>query len=159
MKKIFFSVSFIFSLLAYSQVKTHTVQAQETVYGITHRYDITQEQLYKANPFLNERGLQIGDVLQIPGQADESQLPQQEIADHEDKEFYYRVVKPKQTLYSLSKEYGISQETIKSLNPFIEEKGLQVNDIVRIPKKVGDKVNVTEQVPACLLYTSPSPRD
>lgn len=148
MKKIFFSVSFIFSLLAYSQVKTHTVQAQETVYGITHRYDITQEQLYKANPFLNERGLQIGDVLQIPGQADESQLPQQEIADYEDNEFYYRVVKPKQTLYSLSKEYGISQETIKSLNPFIEEKGLQVNDIVRIPKKVGDKVNVTEQVPA-----------
>lgn len=132
MKKIFVSISLLCTMFAFGQVKTHTVQAQETIYGISQQYDISQEALKQANPFLNERSLQIGDVLQIPGQ---QALPEQVINDHEDNEFYYRVIKPKETLYSLSKTYDVSQETIKSLNPFIDQKGLQINDVVRIPKK------------------------
>ena len=143
MKKLFVSISLIFSMLAVAQVKTHTVQAKETVYGISQLYGISQEALIQANSFLNERGLQIGDVLEIPGQ---QELPEQEINDHEDDAFYYRVIRPKQTLYSLSKEYDVPQETIKSLNPFIEEKGLQINDVVRIPKKNKPSSGVTENI-------------
>ncbi|MDO5655274.1 MAG: LysM peptidoglycan-binding domain-containing protein [Flavobacteriaceae bacterium] len=145
MRKIFVSIALILSIFALSQVKTHTVQPQETVYGISNQYGITQEQLIRANPFLNQRTLQIGDVLQIPGQND-SVLPQHDVNDYEDEAFYYRVIKPKQTLYSLAKEYDVSQEIIKNLNPFIEEKGLQINDIVRIPKKIQSQEETEEIV-------------
>ena len=135
MKKIFVSITLLFTIFfAIGQVTTHEVQPKETVYGITHQYDITEAQLIQANPFLKERGLQIGDILQIPGQATNI-LPEHNVQDHEDDQFYYRVIQPKQTLYSLSKDYDVEQETIKSLNPFIAEKGLQINDVVRIPKK------------------------
>lgn len=137
MKKLLVSLCLILSIYTFSQVTTHTVQAQETVYGISTLYGISQQELIDANPFLNERVLQIGDVLNIPGQVspDISTLPQEEISDHEDDEFYYRVIKPQENLYRLSTEYNVSQEIIKNLNPFIETRGLQVNDVVRIPKK------------------------
>lgn len=148
MKKIFVSISLFMTFLAYAQVTKHTVEAQETVYGISTQYGISQEQLKNANPFLNERGLQVGDVLTIPGQqaAQEGSLPEGTVADYEDKEFYYRVIQPKQTLYSLSKEYGVSQETIKSLNPFIKERGLQYKDVVRIPKKQAQTEQAEQEV-------------
>ena len=63
---------FLFFLMAgflIAQEKTHTVQAQETVYGISKQYGVSQDDLKAANPFLMERGLQIGDVLQIPGKS------------------------------------------------------------------------------------------
>src|SRR5690606_2754753 len=128
-----------------------TVEAQETIYGISTQYGISQQQLKDANPFLKERGLQVGDVLTIPGQQAEqgNTLPEDKFADYEDNEFYYRVIKPKQTLYSLSKEYDVSQEKITSLNPFINERGLQPNDVVRIPKKQTqpERIEETVQVP------------
>ena len=144
MKKIFVSIALVFAVFAYSQVKTHTVQPKETVYGISQQYGISQDELVAANPFLNQRGLQIGDVLNIPGQQAEETagLPEIDVQDSEDNEFYYRVIKPKETLYSLAKQYDVSQETIKSLNPFIEEKGLQIKDVVRIPKK-----NISSETP------------
>lgn len=149
MKKIFVSISLFVTFLAYAQVKTHTVVAQETVYGISSQYGISQQELKDANPFLKERGLQIGDVLTIPGQESEqvTDLPKDTVTDHEDNEFYYRVIKPKETLYSLSKEYDVSQETIKSLNPFIDQRGLQPDDVVRIPKKqvtTSDNTEITD---------------
>lgn len=137
MKKLFVSICLILSLYTFAQVTTHTAQAQETVYGISNLYGITQQELIDANPFLNERMLQVGDVLTIPGQVapDTSSLPQEQVSDHEDDEFYYRVIKPQENLYRLSTEYNVSQEIIKNLNPFIETRGLQVDDVVRIPKK------------------------
>ena len=151
MKKIFVSISLFLTFLAYAQVITHTVEAQETIYGISTQYGISQQQLKDANPFLKERGLQVGDVLTIPGQQAEqgNTLPEDKFADYEDNEFYYRVIKPKQTLYSLSKEYDVSQEKITSLNPFINERGLQPNDVVRIPKKQTqpERIEETVQVP------------
>lgn len=147
MKKIFVSAALFLAFNAFAQVKTHEVQPKETVYGISRKYNITQEELKQANPFLNERGLNIGDVLNIPGQIVEShEIPVQEIEDHEDNDFYYHVILPKETLYSLAKKYNTSQETIKSLNPFIDERGLNINDVVRFPKTKTNAQNVTVTV-------------
>lgn len=148
MKKLFVSICLILSFSAFAQVITHTVEAQETVYGISTLYGITQQELKDANPFLNERMLQIGDVLTIPGQVapESSTLPQDQIADYEDKDYYYRVIQPKETLYSLSTKYDVTQEIIKNLNPFIETRGLQVNDVVRIPKKQVSNDQTEEEI-------------
>lgn len=150
----------IFAILggfSFAQEKKHTVQAKETIYGISKEYGISQDDLKKANPFLNDRGLNIGDVLIIPSknsgsdgqikatvtpvtptEIDEVYIPK------EDENFIYYQVKPKQTMYSLTKEFGLTESTLKSLNPQLEQ-GLKAGDIIRIPKKQSE--TKTEAVP------------
>ncbi len=144
--------AFVFLIMAgilFAQEKKHTVQPKETIYGISKQYGVSQEALSKANPFLSERSLQIGDVLVIPGKSDGSikpvvtevetknnpSVPTTEVViPKEDANYIYHEVKPKQTLYSLTKEYEISEDALKSLNPQLEQ-GLKAGDIIRIPKK------------------------
>lgn len=163
MKKIVLPLFFLISVLMLGQTRTHNVQAKETIYGLSKRYKITQEALKKANPFLYKRQLQKGDVLTIPGNSDNApkvvDTPQQIQEEHkpkfknyQDDEFYYRVIEPKENLYSLAKEYQTSQETIKSLNPFLEKRGLQVGDVLRIPK---EKVLTNQENPKGLHKVNP----
>lgn len=49
------------------------------------------------------------------------------------KVFYSHVVLERQTLYSISKAYGVSIADIKQANPGIEGEGLQKNSIILIP--------------------------
>lgn len=149
-----FLLAAIFSLMGFTvfaQQKTHTVQPKETVYGISRQYGIKQDDLKKANPFLSQRDLQIGDVLVIPGVKEENDgqikvnvtEPEEVFIPKEDENFIYYEVKPKQTLYSLTKEYGISEQALKSLNPQLEQ-GLKAGDVIRIPKK---KENAPAEAP------------
>ena len=132
-----------FSISLFAQQKIHVVQPKETVYGITHQYGITEKALKEANPFLNQRGLQIGDELVIPGvKSDENDgqiktsvtEPEEVYIPQEDENYIYYKVKPKQTIYSLTKEYEISEEALVSLNPQLAQ-GLKAGDVIRIPKK------------------------
>lgn len=138
---------------AFAQQRTHTVQPKETIYGISKQYNVSQEDLKRANPFLNERGLQIGDVLVIPGGAETSnadgrikQVVTNEqplintdvIIPTEDANFIYIKIKPQQTIYSLTREYDITESALKSLNPQLAD-GLKAGDIIRIPKKSQDQ--------------------
>jgi len=151
MSKAFWAFLFLMmAVVIFAQEKTHKVEAKETIYGISKKYKVSQEALQKANPFLAERSLQIGDVLVIPGKSDGSIKPvvtevgsqtstdpgetTEVIIPKEDENFIYYKVKPKQTLYSLTREYDISEDALKSLNPQLEQ-GLKAGDIIRIPKK------------------------
>lgn len=149
MSKAFWAFLFLMmAVVIFAQEKTHTVEAKETIYGISKKYKVSQDALKKANPFLAERSLQIGDVLVIPGKSDGSIKPVitevntnspvpdngEVIIPKEDENFIYYKVKPKQTLYSLTREYDISEDALKSLNPQLEQ-GLKAGDIIRIPKK------------------------
>lgn len=138
----------LFSTAVFAQQKIHTVQPKETVYGITHQYGVTEKALKQANPFLNQRGLQVGDELVIPGVKTDSDnndgqitpqttQPEEVFIPQEDDNFIYYEVKPKQTIYSLTKEYNISEAALISLNPQLEQ-GLKAGDVIRIPKKKED---------------------
>ncbi|MFV0303874.1 MAG: LysM peptidoglycan-binding domain-containing protein [Moheibacter sp.] len=145
MRKTFLAfVLLLFCGILFSQQKTHNVQAKETVYGISKQYGISQEELINANPFLNERSLQIGDELIIPGVnttpvSDGSiktahSEPVDVYIPKEDTNFIYIKIQPKQTVYSLAKEYNISEEALESLNPQLKH-GLKAGDVIRLPKK------------------------
>src|SRR5690606_11104585 len=114
-----------FSIGLFAQQIIHVVQPKETVYGITHQYRITEKALNEANPFLNQRGLQISDELVIPGaKSDENYAqietsvtePEEDYIPQEDENYIYYKVKPNHTTYSLTKEYEISEVALVSLN-------------------------------------------
>ncbi|HUH35962.1 MAG TPA: LysM peptidoglycan-binding domain-containing protein [Moheibacter sp.] len=154
MRKIIGLLLFLMlSNVVWAQQKTHTVAAQETVYGIARQYGISQEDLKKANAFLSERGLQIGDVLTIPSEGiplknnngdgnikavvTTTEKPAVFIPE-EDENYFYIEIPAKQTIYTLTKTYNISEKALVSLNPQLSQ-GLKAGDIIRIPKKKNEQ--------------------
>src|SRR5690606_17251132 len=147
------AIFFLIGFTLFAQEKRHTVEPKETVYGISKQYGISQDELKDANPFLKQRDLQIGDVLVIPGtKEDDGQIisnvsvPEEVFIPQEDENFIYIEVKSKQTIYSLTKEYDISEAALKSLNPQLNQ-GLKAGDIIRIPKKKENAPSETPVVP------------
>lgn len=148
------AIFFLIGFTLFAQEKTHKVQPKETIYGISKQYGVTQEELKNANPFLKQRELQIGDELVIPGtqSGNDGQIiprvsePEEVFIPQEDENFIYIEVKQKQTIYSLTKEYDISEAALKSLNPQLNQ-GLKAGDIIRIPKKKEDTPAETPVVP------------
>jgi len=118
---------------AFAQAYTyHTVTAGETVYSISKKYDISQETLLKLNPEAKD-GLQINAKLVIP-----MSLEQSETAVKKAVSFNSHKVQKKETLYSLSKQYGVSIEDIKKYNKHLYSNELRNGETVQIPVFVID---------------------
>lgn len=155
MKKIVSLFLFIASTALFAQQKTHTVEAKETVYGISKKYGVTQDQLYKANPSIEKNGLQIGDKIVIPTDnikvvEDKVEIPTTNTPDvFEDENFIYLTIQPKESLFRITKQYNVSEALLKSLNPKQLENGLKVGDIIRIPnaKNISTPTQPTVNVP------------
>lgn len=111
----------------------HTVAAGETVYSISKKYEISQETLIKLNPEAKE-GLQVNAKLVIP-----MSLEQSETAVKKAVSFNSHKVQKKETLYSLSKQYGVSVEDIKKYNKQLYSKELQNGETIQIPVFVIDE--------------------
>jgi LysM repeat protein len=94
-----------------ANVKTHEVIAKETLYGIEKKYNVSDEDLKKANPFIEKDGLQIGQILTIPAK-NNSKINE----PLKDKIVYHDVL-AKETKYSIAKKYGITIEELEKRNP------------------------------------------
>ena len=107
----------------------HSVLPKETLYSLQKKYNVTIEELKSLNPYLRKDGLKIDNVLKIPLQIKDSEI----IILDESTEPY--LVKAKETKYSIARAYDISIEYLEQLNPKLEEGGLQVDDIILVPKE------------------------
>ncbi len=123
----------------------HTVEPKETKYGIAKQYGITVEDLEKKNPEIIGKELQLGYLLLIKGERPKQQVSQaagkQEVKQETLKakssiitatEEY--TVKPKETLYSLAEQFGITQEILIELNPEVKD-GLKEGMTIKVPSK------------------------
>ncbi|HTG66993.1 MAG TPA: LysM peptidoglycan-binding domain-containing protein [Flavobacterium sp.] len=92
---------------------THKVLPKETLFGIEKKYNVSDADLKKANPFLEKEGLQINQVLVIPSKnAAKAKVVLQEKA-------LYHDVLPKETKFSIAKKYGITIAELEKKNPEI----------------------------------------
>jgi LysM repeat protein len=122
------------------KVVYHIVEPKETKFGISKKYGITVQELEQNNPSIVSN-LPIGYKLIISGkgQINEPIAPQvqkpkpvvKEIVQEETvvtevirkpvfNGFANYEVKPKETLYSLSQSFGITQEELIDLNPTLK---------------------------------------
>ncbi|CAM3603270.1 peptidoglycan endopeptidase [Flavobacterium chungbukense] len=120
---------------------SHEVLSKETLWGISKKYNVTVDELKKANPLLETEGLKIGQKIVIPSA---NSLPNdkpviQEIASSEVELF--REVKAKETKYGISKEYGITVAELERQNPSIKGK-VPVGYLlkIRVPKEKADAI-------------------
>ncbi|TWH99362.1 ABC-type branched-subunit amino acid transport system substrate-binding protein [Flavobacterium tiangeerense] len=122
----------------------HIVLAKETKYSIANKYGITIEELERKNPEIVSN-LPIGYELIIKGNP--IKIAKSVIATEVKKEsvqvasaavfpkgnFISYVVRPKETLYSLSKMSGLSQEELLKENPALAN-GVEVGMEIKIPE-------------------------
>ena len=95
------------------QAITHKVAPKETLFGIEKKYGVTDAALKKANPDLEKLGLQIGQTLVIP-----SNTVSKTLVPTPEKPVYHEVL-PKETKYSIAKQYGMTIEELEKRNPEI----------------------------------------
>ncbi len=122
----------------------HTVTKRETLYGIARKYGVDQEDLRRLNPDLTY-GLRIGMVLRIQVARSTAAPPMAVLPAVVDSDEFHQVL-PGETLYALSKQFGVSADSIKAANGGLPE-GLKAGIYVRIPrgsKAVADSTVIAE---------------
>jgi LysM repeat protein len=120
----------------------YEVVPKDTKYSISKKYGISIEELEKTNPSIKKDSLKIGQKLFIKAnpvkievaqkQETVKEAPSQEISNGE---YTVYQVKPKETLYSLSRQFGLSQNGIITLNPELEN-GVREGMTLKVPKIV-----------------------
>jgi LysM domain./Receptor family ligand binding region. len=115
----------------------HHVKKGETAYSISKAYGITVEELTKVNPPAIY-GVNEGQTLRIPEKeatSNEQAQPEQPKLKYDEAKFIYHKLQPGETIFSLSKAYGISENEIISSNPGIEISKLPVGTEIAVPRK------------------------
>ena len=109
---------------------TYTVKPGDTLYGISNQFGVSVTELAKLN---NIKGslLNVGQVLKIPTNT----------GTNPNNMFMY-TVKQGDTLYGISKKYGISVDEIMKLNYFTNT-NLKPGQVIRIPEMYFDMDNMT----------------
>jgi LysM repeat protein len=132
MRLILGLICIVLSLQLNSQnYKTHTVKAGESIEDIAKTYLVTPFDIYALNPDAKSE-LRPGATLIIPNSKVKNEPVQEEIRELIG--YKKHKVKRKETLYSLSKTYGVTEEEIKKANRFLYAENLKRGDRIRIPK-------------------------
>lgn len=125
----------------------HEVKAKETLYSLSKRYDVKKSDIIKANPGAEEV-IKIGQILKIPvieNREEHFISDETDLLENKDKDttglakFYIYKVKRKDTYYSLTREYDVSQEKLIELNPALKD-GLKYGLVIKIPREVRDSI-------------------
>lgn len=108
----------------------HKVEAGETVTKIAQKYQITPAIIFKLNPDA-QNGLKPDMLLLIP-KGNGIIIRETEPTISEKKT---HVVSAKETIYSLTKLYNVTEDELEKSNPGILANGLKIGDAVVIPSK------------------------
>ena len=115
----------------------HQVKKGETTYSISRAYGITVADLDKENPPA-VYGINEGQTLRITVKlvTDPKQVePGTVIRDHDEARFIYHLLKPGETIYSISKLYGVSEAEVMQSNQGIDITKLSVGTEIAVPKR------------------------
>jgi LysM repeat protein/ABC-type branched-subunit amino acid transport system substrate-binding protein len=115
----------------------HQVKKGETAYSISKAYGITVEDLIRENPPA-VYGINEGQALRIPVKLVTETKPAETVVakrEHDENKFIYHSLKPGETVYSLSKAYGVSENEILQSNTGIDINKLSVGAEIAVPKR------------------------
>ncbi len=106
----------------------HVIESGETMWGITHKYNVTDKELIALNPVL-ETGFPAGVEIKIP-------VHEITTVNPDDEDIYsFHKVEPEETLYGLAQKYHVSIDDIKRSNPVLANRGPVIGETLLIPKQ------------------------
>lgn len=119
----------------------HTVLAKESLFSIARLYNVSVQDLDFNNFEIIKNGLKIGQTINIPNKK-KTLSGQARVINSET---IFHSVLPKETKYSICKQYGISIEQLESQNPEIIA-GLNEGTKLAINKKIIKPKNDSEEL-------------
>ena len=129
----------------------HTIQAGETLYKLTTMYNVSAKDICEANPGLSAENFRIGQVILIPQKEEKEvavQTPPVEQSNIQGpvvprcKDMHK--VRRKETIFSVSREYGISEQELIAANPELK-KGMKKGQFLCIPYPAATTVQPTQK--------------
>lgn len=85
----------------------YKVQKGEGLYRISQKFGVSQEDIVRYNRVLETSGLKIDQIIHLPITA----------ANLDSTQYIIHIIQAKETLYGLSKQYGVTVEQLQKLNP------------------------------------------
>lgn len=122
MLKKFLLISSLALYFTASAQTSHTVVKGDNLYNISKKYGMSLKDLMALNPSVQDGKLKIGDVLKISKNAKTTSAENLVSTPSEGRKLGKITIKPKQTLYGLTKQYRISEADLRKLNPNLEMK-------------------------------------
>lgn len=121
----------------------HTIQAGETLYRITQKYQVSADIICRANPGLSAENFRTGQVIVIPMTEQVTTpapvAPVQEVKEDKKETTSpcreMHKVKRKETIFSISRMYGISEKELIDANPELKTEKLKKGKFLCIPYK------------------------
>ncbi|UUC44283.1 LysM peptidoglycan-binding domain-containing protein [Flavobacterium cerinum] len=111
----------------------HIVEPKETKFGIAKKYGLSVQELEDLNPAIKEN-LEIGYNLRLSKNVPAVQKTVEKEIEKvaENNKYISYEVKPKETMYRLTKSSGLSQEQLIVLNPELKE-GVKAGMVLKLP--------------------------
>ena len=119
------------------QYYVHLVKKGETAYSISKAYGISVEELTKENPPA-VYGVNEGQALRIPVKSVTNAVVSEPLPvkkQRDENKFIYHNLKPGETVYFLSKSYGVSESEIILSNAGIDINKLPVGSEIAVPRR------------------------
>jgi LysM repeat protein/sulfur relay (sulfurtransferase) DsrF/TusC family protein len=126
----------------------HEVKNGETLYAISRAYHVNINRIRENNTGLTDQ-LEPGQIVRIPAFAPDAESAQ----INENSGYIIHKVRPKATLYGLSKEFGVSIEAIKAANGGLPD-GLKKGSFIKIPKST-----IATPEPEPVVNVQPQPQE
>ena len=135
---------------------SHIVEERQTVYSICKAYNVSQEELFAANPGLEQNGLKKNAIINIPVVAPQKEEVKEKVRDEKPKEAQtsenadvqkIHTVRWYEGLSDIAAKYGVSVEAIKAVN------GLKDNKLKNRQKLV---IPTAEHAETLIAATTPA---
>jgi LysM repeat protein len=128
----------------------HIVKKGETRYSISRAYGISDDELVKENPSAS-RGIKEGQSLRLPVVESVAKpvtpSPPKIVVQRDEAKFIYHKLSKGDTVYSLARKYGVSEDEILQSNPGVEINRLPVDTEIAIPRRQFSSSSQTLQAP------------
>ena len=111
---------------------SYTIQAGDTLWKLSRTYGVSVQSISDLNPGIDPQNLQIGSMLCIPNAPMPTPTPTPTPRTCPTGSFSY-MIQSGDTLWKLSKTYGVSVQSISDLNPGIDPQNLQIGSTLCIP--------------------------
>ena len=106
--------------------KTHKVKRKETLYGLSKEYNVSEDDIKKANRFLYSENLKKGDKIKIPRYRT---IVSKQTLNNTVKKYK---VQPSEGKWRIAYKFGITVEELEALNPNMNEV-IQPGDELNVP--------------------------
>jgi cell wall-associated NlpC family hydrolase len=126
------SLALLVSFTVFSQEKhiKHTVAKGETISKIAQQYNIKANAIYELNPDARN-GIKFKSILLIPASLKEVTKVTASVPTKSNVKAH--AVLPKETIYGIAKQYGLTITDLYRENPTLEQTGLRKGGTIKIP--------------------------